>query len=125
MACKNTNNVLFYHINSFKGIILEFAMQFTNILLISHAKFCKDWPSIYGGMAPDSLNKYNFTVCFYWLPAVNIKNNKTKNIWEILIKPGQISSMIYIYIICKFGTDLRRFRVTMRPGTFTVNIVVF
>ena len=41
MAYKNTNNVVFYHINSFKGIILEFSIQFTNILLNSHANFCK------------------------------------------------------------------------------------
>ena len=57
LAYKNTNNVLFSHINSFKGIILEFSIQLTYILLNSHAIFCKDWPSIYGDMAPDSSNK--------------------------------------------------------------------
>ena len=42
--------------------------------------FVKKLPSIYGAMAPHSLNKLNNTMFFYWLPAVDIKNHKTKNI---------------------------------------------
>ena len=38
-----------------------------------------------------------------------------------MIKPSKQSYMIYIYNICKFGMDRRRFVGTMGPLAFNVN----